>query len=161
MGSPQASFQHPPLIGSIADQIQRVRAGRAVPVLRYPPAGTVACTLCGTWASRLDPTVADWARSPVEGSEWRAHRVCTECQAGLVEPDVVVVDDWGTAMQHGGDCVHGAEAYASQFIGASNLFLVYPPSAHHGRLALPDHRTDSGGVVHVGREALVYKIVRI
>jgi len=74
---------------------------------------------------------------------------------------VVVVDDWGTAMQHGGDCVHGAEAYASQFIGASNLFLVYPPSAHHGRLALPDHRTDSGGVVHVGREALVYKIVRI
>ena len=150
-----------PLVGSIAHQIEMVRFGGDPLILRRPPIGMVACTHCGQCVPAGDPQLVGWFRSPCDGAEWPSHRLCTDCQHSLVEPVTIVVDGWGDAMERQGPWYPGQEAVASQFTGASTTLLVYPPGAMHGRLALPDHRFDAGGVAYVGQDAIVYKILCI
>lgn len=150
-----------PLVGSIAHQIGMVGSGGNALTLRRPPVGMVACTHCGQCAPAGDPQLVGWVRSPCDGAEWLNHRLCTQCQYSLVEPVTIVVDRWGDAMERQGPRYAGQEAVASQFSGASTMFLVYPPDAVHGRVALPDHRFDAGAVAYAGQDAIVYKILRI
>ena len=150
-----------PLVGSIAHQIEMVRSGGDPLILRRPPVGMVACTHCGQCEPIGSSGVAAWAESPCDSADWSMHRLCTGCLHSLVEPVTVAVDDWGDAVERGAGSGFGEEAYAAQFAGSSTVFLVYPSSAHHGRLALPNHRMDSGSVVHVGDDAIVYKILCI